>query len=352
MTAMWMPDLILLFCLFGAVQGVLLMLALLAVHGGDARSRRLLVAYVFGGAGSMATISLSHSGWVGARPTLLLVEYSTIGLLAPLLLGFARSALAPQQALGRSTWLHFLPGLLWTAYALFSLARGEEPWWPPFAPVILYQATYTALTAATFLRRRRASSDGRLTVENQFWLQSLLVFMALLHVAQIVRFATLDVVALRNVVPLTGSAGFCVITVLGLSRAFAELSRRRPPQPRRPLEGGRVARVADRLARLLETDKRYLDETLTLTAIADELSVSRSFLSRLVNERFGTGFLELVNRHRVGEARRLLSDPDAAHLTIEAVAARCGFRSRSTFYEAFRRETGQTPSAFRSAGDT
>jgi AraC-like DNA-binding protein len=35
-------------------------------------------------------------------------------------------------------------------------------------------------------------------------------------------------------------------------------------------------------------------------------------------------------------------------MAIDAVAKECGFNSRSTFYDAFRRHLGQTPSQHRS----
>ena len=75
--------------------------------------------------------------------------------------------------------------------------------------------------------------------------------------------------------------------------------------------------------------------------------VSPRRLSEIVNQ--AGGFYEYVNHFRVDAARRLLADPAERRTSIEAIGLMTGFRSRSTFYEAFKRETGSTPGAWRTS---
>ena len=58
---------------------------------------------------------------------------------------------------------------------------------------------------------------------------------------------------------------------------------------------------------------------------------------------------DLVERGRVSEAQRLLRD---ARTPIRVVAHRVGYGSLSNFARAYRRQTGSTPSAFRTSGAT
>ncbi|MBX2875783.1 MAG: helix-turn-helix domain-containing protein [Saprospiraceae bacterium] len=67
-----------------------------------------------------------------------------------------------------------------------------------------------------------------------------------------------------------------------------------------------------------------------------------------MNRRMATSFYNLVNRFRVEQAKLLLLDPQAAHLSIEGIAYECGFKSRSTFFKFFKKEVGMTPTAFKS----
>ena len=73
----------------------------------------------------------------------------------------------------------------------------------------------------------------------------------------------------------------------------------------------------------------------------------KTHLSQVLNENLGHSFLDYLSGYRVRESLRLLTDENASHLTIEAVARRSGFNSRSAFYEAFRRHQGVTPADFR-----
>jgi AraC-like DNA-binding protein len=62
-----------------------------------------------------------------------------------------------------------------------------------------------------------------------------------------------------------------------------------------------------------------------------------------------TTFYAFVSLHRVREAERLLLDPNEARVKVEALGRQAGFRSRSTFFKAFREHTGLTPAEYRAA---
>ncbi|MFM6975467.1 MAG: helix-turn-helix domain-containing protein [Sphingobacteriaceae bacterium] len=49
---------------------------------------------------------------------------------------------------------------------------------------------------------------------------------------------------------------------------------------------------------------------------------------------------------RVDHARKLLENGSAGELSIEGIGKMSGFASRSSFYDAFKSETGLTPTEF------
>ena len=99
------------------------------------------------------------------------------------------------------------------------------------------------------------------------------------------------------------------------------------------------------------SEKPHLDPGLDLARLARAVGVGSPSLSAILSSE-GLSFYEFVNRHRVEEAKRLLRDPRERRTSIEAVGMMSGFRARSTFYEAFRKVTGQTPAEYRrAAGD-
>lgn len=95
----------------------------------------------------------------------------------------------------------------------------------------------------------------------------------------------------------------------------------------------------------MEGQKLYRDGTLSLPGLAAQLGLPLNYLSQAINQQTGRNFFDYINGYRVDEIRQLLRQhPDAAVLEL-ALAA--GFNSKSAFYAAFRKHTGQTPGQFR-----
>lgn len=60
-------------------------------------------------------------------------------------------------------------------------------------------------------------------------------------------------------------------------------------------------------------------------------------------EKFNT----LVNEYRIREAcRRIADHENYGHLNLEGLSASVGFKSRTTFFNAFKSVTGLTPSEY------
>lgn len=95
------------------------------------------------------------------------------------------------------------------------------------------------------------------------------------------------------------------------------------------------------------TEKKFLDNTLSLETIADELGVNSSYLSRLINEELDTGFSNYINRLRVEEAKVCLTNPEFKNYNLVSIGLEAGFNSKSAFYSAFKKFTGKTPSEYK-----
>jgi len=99
------------------------------------------------------------------------------------------------------------------------------------------------------------------------------------------------------------------------------------------------------LARLMDVEKVYADEALSLASLAKQVALTPHQLSELVNTRFGVGFSRWVREHRVAAAQRmLLAEPDASVLSV---GLSVGFTSQSNFYAAFREIAGEVPGRYR-----
>lgn len=103
----------------------------------------------------------------------------------------------------------------------------------------------------------------------------------------------------------------------------------------------------DELILLMEEEKHYLNKDLKLSNIAKILETNNLYLSQVINQKSGSNFNNFINKYRINEARKFLSDPNYANFSIEGIASEVGFKSKSTFNIAFKKYTGLTPSFFR-----
>lgn len=87
-------------------------------------------------------------------------------------------------------------------------------------------------------------------------------------------------------------------------------------------------------------------EATNLDAAASALGLSRRRFTQLFREVAGTSWLAHVRRLRIDHAKKLLENTNR---TVLSVAFECGFEDLSTFYRAFKRETGESPNKWRSA---
>lgn len=103
---------------------------------------------------------------------------------------------------------------------------------------------------------------------------------------------------------------------------------------------------------LIINKKYFLDPELTLDKIADELNLSKSHLSRLINKELQTSFPDYINGLRIKEAQYYLKHPDFSNYTLVAIGLEAGFASKTTFNNTFKKVTGMTPSEFRNSEHT
>ena len=108
-----------------------------------------------------------------------------------------------------------------------------------------------------------------------------------------------------------------------------------------------VEQILPRLIVLMEKEKVYLEPDLTLKKLSERLHVHYNHLSQIINEHLETSFNDYVNKYRIEEAQKKLSDPKEARKNILEIAYDTGFYSKSVFNTAFKKFTGLTPTEYR-----
>jgi AraC-like DNA-binding protein len=126
-----------------------------------------------------------------------------------------------------------------------------------------------------------------------------------------------------------------------------------PPEAASPDEEAVDPGLLATLERLMNVDRLYRQEGLTIGVLAGKVGLPEYRVRRAINRGLGfRNFNEYLNRHRLADAKQALADPSQAEVPILTIALDSGFQSLGPFNRAFKAETGMTPTEFRkSAGN-
>jgi AraC-like DNA-binding protein len=103
----------------------------------------------------------------------------------------------------------------------------------------------------------------------------------------------------------------------------------------------------ERLEGLMRERQLYRDPDLDPVSLGSALGLSRGQVRELISRYRGGSFHDYINDYRVETARRLLSGSADSRATVSAIGRQAGFRTRSSFYKAFRTRIGCNPGAYR-----
>ncbi|PIX09780.1 MAG: hypothetical protein COZ75_05015 [Flavobacteriaceae bacterium CG_4_8_14_3_um_filter_34_10] len=96
----------------------------------------------------------------------------------------------------------------------------------------------------------------------------------------------------------------------------------------------------------LTQNKVFLNQKLSLAELAKLINSSDKKLSTLLNQNLQTNFYDYINSFRITAFKKNVAEGKLEQLSIVGLALQCGFKSKSSFYRAFKKETGMSPSQF------
>lgn len=97
----------------------------------------------------------------------------------------------------------------------------------------------------------------------------------------------------------------------------------------------------------LKNDKPYLNGDLTINEMSETLNIPKHFITQIINEKLNKNFYTLINEYRLEAVKSMIVDPEYNRFTLLAMAYECGFNSKSSFNNIFKKLTGKTPTQYR-----
>ena len=112
------------------------------------------------------------------------------------------------------------------------------------------------------------------------------------------------------------------------------------------LSEAECSQLAERLDALMREEKIYLDPNLKIADLARRMDISAHTLSYLFNQYLERNYYDYINDFRIAEFKQLVQSEEQSLYTLSALAERCGFSSRASFFRYFKKATGITPSEY------
>ncbi|MFZ6711761.1 helix-turn-helix domain-containing protein [Undibacterium sp. TC9W] len=115
-----------------------------------------------------------------------------------------------------------------------------------------------------------------------------------------------------------------------------------------PAAGAGEGALVLALQKLMQDERHYRSEDLTLASLAGKMQIPEYRLRKLINQQLGyRNFNAYINAFRLDEARAALADPARRDLPVLTIALTSGFQSIGPFNRAFKTATGLTPTEYR-----
>ncbi len=100
-----------------------------------------------------------------------------------------------------------------------------------------------------------------------------------------------------------------------------------------------VDKIYEQVNQALE--QNYQNEDLKLDDIAKLTEIRKHEISQVLNEHYNINFSSHLRRFRIQKVKKLIHTNHV--YTLEAIGKECGFKAKSSFYTAFKKETNMTP---------
>ncbi|WP_221029254.1 AraC family transcriptional regulator [Actomonas aquatica] len=307
--------------------------------------------------------------WLG----LLLV---TSLLTAPLLwLALRETVTGETPRLRDLAWPHFAViavGVL-CALPVIANAHAGTTWANPASPSRPWHYAYLheamliciglfTLQAPYYLRRTRELLRRATPSPGRAWLHLPVIIvattwgLAILRTAQCATHAPVEWVALFALVDVSVTVGALYLIVRREFHPLADVSTAPTEATALPckyaksaLESAHVDRIRRKLDSAFADQRLHHDCQLNLRTLSRIIGEKPHYVSQTINQALGSTFYDLINLRRIEDARqRLREEPNT---TVLEIALAVGFNAKSTFNTAFKRHTGQTPSAYRRQTD-
>ncbi|KPQ19208.1 MAG: AraC family transcriptional regulator [Algoriphagus marincola HL-49] len=381
-------ELVSIFCFSSFLLGLVIVLILIFVNRKLTYSNLLLALCIFSFAFLMFVSGLIYSGFIIKMPHFFRTASPVIYLIAPTAFLYVRSVLNEERTFRLLDLIHFLPAFLHFLELLPFYMESAETKIRILETIFINPDYSLALHEGVLPENMHAilkTGIGLIYFVSQFslirnyskeytnldpyqekvisWLKWFTLVLGILYSLLLIGLLNNDeAYIIQNLLTIT--IGISLLILLGYlflqpqilygiadfsdSENLAEeiLSQAKTDNPNLTLSLELINNYRQRIEEYIETEKPYLESGFRMQDMVKETGIPRHHLSAFINTYYEKNFNGLINEYRIKYIKENIHSKEWSNLSLEGMGMEAGFKSRSTFLSAFKKETGMTPSAF------
>ena len=360
--------------LMGIVQGFLIVLVIAIRSKSENQSIRILGLLIFMMSLVFLDVFLCYTGYMKYIIQFNDSTESLVLLFGPLLYFFLLSTLQREKISIKKYWIHLLLPIVYflsqLGYTFSPKAVKLNAYIAAFFPEIefvevpeglidYYQIVkdelrwlivislffYIALSAKLIYQNNQKAGEQKLE-DKYYFSRNTVLILALVSFLIFFVFLNFQTDAGDHFIIIGGTIGIFLISFFMLSES--RLFERSWIADKYETSGIKSDHklIFEKTKTFLEKEKYFLKTNCSLKSLAKELNISSNSLSQAINIEAQQNFNDFINQYRIEVAKERLGHQDFEHLSIAGIGNSVGFKSKSTFYTAFKKHTQMTPTEF------
>lgn len=110
-----------------------------------------------------------------------------------------------------------------------------------------------------------------------------------------------------------------------------------------------VSEILETVTEYMLSSECYINDKLTIIDVAEAVNIHPKRISHSLNSKLNVNFNRFINSYRIEKAKKLLKSDSTKNLSVEGIGFEVGFRSKTSFYSAFKKIVGTTPAKYKNS---
>jgi AraC-like DNA-binding protein len=264
----------------------------------------------------------------GAAPFGLGIGFLGLASIGPLLFLYIDNNQHDRHSVKRSELLHFVFPVLGTFTCWLNTMQ---------VATYLYQLATIVLSIYLLLSWRNYFTNPSQSPDLKLWNRNVIITVTIIWIAFVYQHLT------GSLLDYAIGAGIAALPIYYL---FVKATRTLLVFSNKQQDLQLSESLITSVKHFFEEKEIFTQHHLTLNQFAKTSDLPAYLITKAVQQLYNRSFPETVNYFRVKKAQQLLLAPKTAQQKITTLSFDVGFRSTSSFYAAFKKETAMTPKQF------